>query len=423
MFSGIKNKQDIATTKKREVALDILASGLAAIDTSQAVDRNIVVDGDRLRVGDHTESLERVSRIHIIGFGKAACEGAMALEEKLGNSITSGIVIDNKEKTCQIVDAYAGDHPKPSDANVEASREVVELAESVTENDLVLVAVSGGGSSLLCWPPDECQQSQLLYDEFLDSGGTIRELNTVRKHLSKLKGGGLAKKLHPARVVGLIFSDVPGGELADVASGPTFRDDSTVADAKSILEKYDITTGFDFYESPKDRRYFDTVTNVPLVTNETALTAMVDSAHSHDLEASVLSSQLYELPEAIAKRFTENLAPGSVLLGGGEVSLQVGSNAGKGGRNQHLALEVLQSIDTSGQLFLSAASDGRDNTKAAGAIADIQTKQKAEDIGLPINEYLAGYDSFSFFDKTGDHIYTGPTGANVADLMLYLQYE
>lgn len=423
MFSGITNKQDIATTRKRKVALDILASGLAAIDTKQAVKRNVAVTDSSLRIGNHTESLEGVSRIHIIGFGKAACEGAKALEEKLGEDITSGIVIDNKKKTCEIVDAYAGDHPKPSDANVEASREVVELAESVTENDLVLVVVSGGGSSLLCWPPDECQQSQLLYDEFLNSGGTVRELNTVRKHLSELKGGGLAKKLHPAKVVGLIFSDVPGGDLSDVASGATFRDDSTIADAKTILQQYNISAEFDFYKSPKDNKYFEAVINVPLVTNKTALHAMVDSARSHDLKASVLSSKLYEFPSKIAKRFTKHSAQESVLIGGGEVSLQVADDAGKGGRNQQLALQMLQYIDNHDQLFLSAASDGRDNTKAAGAIVDMKTKQKAENIDLDASEYLANYDSFTFFDVVGDHIYTGPTGANVADVMLYLQYE
>lgn len=423
MFSGITNRENIDTTKKRGVALDILASGLAAIDTKRAIDRNVVVNKNSLQIGDHTESLEGVSRIHIIGFGKAACEGARALEEKLGQDITSGIVIDNKKKTCEIVDTYAGDHPKPSGANVEASQEVVELAESVTENDLVLVAVSGGGSSLLCWPPDECQQSQLLYDEFLDSGGTIRELNTVRKHLSKLKGGGLAKKLYPARVVGLIFSDVPGGKLSDVASGPTFRDSSTITDAQAILQQYNIPTEFDFYKSPKENNYFESVTNVPLVTNKTALEAMVDSARSYDLEASVLSSKLYEFPRKLAKQFIKSSLSGGVVVGGGEVCLQIADNAGKGGRNQHFALEMLQHIDTNDQLFLSTASDGRDNTEAAGAIVDMQTKQKAKDRGLDTSEYLSNYDSFTFFDGIGDHIYTGPTGANVADLMLYLQYE
>jgi glycerate-2-kinase len=423
MFSGIKNKEELARTTQRETAVDILSSGLSAIDTKKAVHSNISANEEKLSIDDHSVSLEGVSRIHIIGFGKAACEAAKALEEKLGNNIESGVAIDNKKKACRIIDTYTGDHPKPADANVEASQEIVALADSVKEDDLVLVAVSGGGSSLLCWPPKECQQSQILYDEFLESGGTISELNTVRKHLSKLKGGGLAKRLYPAQVIGLIFSDVPGGDLSDVASGPTFRDHSTIADAKEILDQYGITHDFDFYPSPEDKQYFENVTNLSLVTNQLALQAMLQTAEANGLSADILSSQLYGTPKSIIRKFRREAAPGQVLLGGGEVSLEVPKNtAGKGGRNQQLALSALRHIDQN-ELFIAAASDGRDNTEAAGAIVDHLTKQAARDKGLQIRRFLEAYNSFRFFAEVDDLIYTGPTGANVADLMIYINYE
>lgn len=372
---------------------------------------------------DSTFSLENTSEIHVIGFGKASCEAALALEEVLGDALDSGVAIDINTKTCDLIETIQADHPKPSEANVQAAQQVVDLAHKVDEDDLVIVTVSGGGSALLCWPLSECRQSQVLYEEFLAAGGTIQELNTVRKHLSDLKGGGLAKVLNPATVVGLVFSDVPGGELSDVASGPTFYDESTAEDARKILKKYDINEGFEFSETPKDKSYFEDVHNIGLVTNSVALDAMVQKADDLGFTSSVLSTQMYDYAAPTAEQFITETEPGEVSVGGGEIRLVVDEDGGDGGRNQYLVNEALAHIDREGGLFISAASDGVDNTEAAGAIADKQTLKKIQNKDLDYADYLANYDSGSLFQETGDLIYTGQTGANVADIMMYMRHE
>lgn len=423
MFTGIKNKHELAKTPLRAKALEIVEAGFRAIDTEAAILQNFEIDDHELRVKDEVFSLEEVSRIHVIGFGKAACEGAAALEEVLGPALDSGIVIDIDTKTCNLIETFQADHPKPSNTNVEASSHIVELARSLEEDDLVIIAVSGGGSALLCYPASECDQSQRLYDEFLEAGGTIQELNTVRKHLSQLKGGGLAKELYPAQVVGLIFSDVPGGRLSDVASGPTFYDDSTIEDAKGIIEKYDISDGFEYFETPKDRTYFEKVTNIPLVTSEDAFAAMAKQARSVGLDPQVLSTKMYDFAAPTIERFVSETPPGTVSFGGGEIRLVVDKESGKGGRNLYLANEALQHIKTDNRLFISVASDGLDNTDAAGAIADKQVLEKMTERKLDAASFLKNYNSYELFEQTGDLIFTGATGANVADIMLYIHDE
>jgi glycerate-2-kinase len=422
MFNGIKNRDALETSRLREIALDIVTSGLEAIDTKGAINSKLTLQEKKLSIQDVEVSLRDIERIHIIGFGKTACAAAQALESKLGNNVSSGVAIDNKDKTCEIVDTYTGAHPKPTEANVEASREIVDLAESLDEQDLVIVAVSGGGSSLLCWPPGECQQSQVLYDKFLESGGTIQELNTVRKHLSQLKGGGLAQRLYPARVLGLIFSDVPGGSLSDVASGPTYPDNTTADDAKRVLDKYEIKHDFDFYESPKDEKYFNRVDNLAVVTNRDALLAMRQTAAKNNLQAKIISPEIYDFPQKIIRSFFAG-HDADVIIGGGETRIELGENPGDGGRNQHLALSALEHIKEDNQLFMSVASDGYDNSEVAGALVDNQTVQQAKRDNIDPQAFIESFDSRTFFQTVGDYIKTGQTGANVADLMMHITYE
>ena len=251
MNTIIKNFETLATSKHRRDALTIAEAGLRAIDTTTVLKDSIVVEGDVLRVQGRQFNLTAYKHIYIIGFGKVACTAAHTLEQILEGRVKEGAVIGVTERVCQVVDTYAGTHPLPSQQNYTATKHIEEVARRARADDLVIAIVSGGGSALLCSSMGECDQGIQLFESFLQSGGTIEELNTVRKHISHLKGGGLAKSLYPSTVVGLVFSDVPGGDMSAVASGPTCFDTSTIHEAEALIDKYDLGS-FRLVETPKD---------------------------------------------------------------------------------------------------------------------------------------------------------------------------
>ncbi len=415
----ITNTKTLSTTKERADALAIVEAGLAAIDTVTAINNAVQIVGTTLRINDVSYELTDYANIYIIGFGKVSCAAAQTLEQLLKGRVAEGAVVGIAEKVCSVVDTYAGTHPLPSSLNYTATRHIADVARKATEDDLVLVIVSGGGSALLCSSMGECDQSKQLFTAFLPTGGTIEELNIVRKHLSSLKGGGLAKALYPAEVASLVFSDVPGGDLAAVASGPTYFDESTQADAQAIIDKYELGD-FVLNETPKEKVYFERVTHIPLVTNETALRAMRKAAEELGYDARTLDTALYAEPSEVQALVEQYSTPGTAFCIGGETKLSIPGNCkGKGGRNDALALSMVDVL-ADGQLFLSVASDGRDNTEAAGALVDRQTQVKAATAGLTTQEYLDCYNSYPFFHTLGDHILTGPLESNVSDLMLIL---
>lgn len=414
----IKNFDQIATSDNRKLALSIIRAGLDAIDTEKAITSSVILAGSQLKIKGQAFDLEKFKKVIIIGFGKVACRAAGALEKILDDRITDGIVIDTNRAEHEHIRAFVGTHPLPSPDNVAASKEIVNLAEGLGEDDLAIVVVSGGGSALLCWPNEECEQGQKLYQDFLKTDGTIKELNTVRKHISSLKGGGLAKFLYPAKVVGLIFSDVPGDEYDEVASGPTYMDDTTIDDAKTIIDKYGLS-GYRLMDTPKDGKYFEKVINIPIVSNKNALDGMAKKGTELGLKASVISSSLYESPLKTAELIFSATGYNHLILAGGEIKLQVKENHGSGGRNQFLAMQALSFIKP-GQTFIAFASDGRDNGEAAGAIVDGQTLAKVGELGLNVEDYMKHFDAFTFFEKAGDLIFTGPTEENVSDLVLLL---
>jgi phosphopyruvate hydratase len=415
----IKNKVELATSDARRDVLQITEAGLRAIDTETVLKNAIELDGSIMRVAGTRFDLKQYNKTYVIGFGKVACTAAYTLEQILANKITEGAVVGLAERVCQVVDTYAGTHPIPSQQNYTATKHIEEVARRAKENDLVIVVVSGGGSALLCSSMGECDQGKKLFDAFLQSGGTIEELNTVRKHISKLKGGGLAEALYPATVIGLIFSDVPGGDLSAVASGPTYYDESTVADAQVLIDQYDLGD-FHLNETPKNLELFKRVHNIPIVSNMTALNAMQAAAHTMGYQADIVSATHYATPEETASLITKNAPAGSVRLMGGETKVTVPAGCtGKGGRNDYLALTMLDSV-TEFQVFASVASDGHDNTPAAGAIADRQTSVRATELQMTISGHLEGLNSYPFFDTLDDHIMTGSLDSNVSDLMMLL---
>ncbi|MEK9209163.1 MAG: glycerate-2-kinase family protein, partial [Patescibacteria group bacterium] len=236
----IRNYEALASTPVRRDALDIIEAGLIAIDTAMTVRNHVRLDGNNLTTGTHSYDLSRYRNVHVFGFGKASCQASAVMEQILGTRIHAGISIGTGTNTCRTIKVCEASHPLPSSENVRLSGEIVAQCGTLSAEDLVLIIVSGGGSAMLCWPSSECDQGTRLYEASIRRGLTIRELNVVRKHISSLKGGGLAKLLHPATVVGLIFSDVPGNMPDMVASGPTYPDSSTVADAQAIINKYEL---------------------------------------------------------------------------------------------------------------------------------------------------------------------------------------
>lgn len=415
--SWIKNRSELETSPERQIVLDIIEAGYDAIDTKEVVKANIKLEGKILKVKDQIFDLEGIEHIYVVGFGKASCLAASELDSILGDLIKQGVAIGLTPIACDYIQTYGGSHPLPSVANVEFSDKIVQLGRNLTDKDLVIAIVSGGGSSLLCWPMDECKQSNRLYEDFLKTGGDIKELNTVRKHISMLKGGGLAKVLYPATVVGLIFSDVPGDNFEFIASGPTYKDTTTIADAQAILDKYNLT-GYSLNETPNEDIYFEKVTNIPLVSNMEALEAMKNKVQRLGLKAEILSAELYDAPEQIVKRFLKGIEPGTVMLGGGEPKAVVKGKGGTGGRCQSLGIEMLPLLKKT-DVFAAIASDGLDNSTAAGIIEDWSTLQKVEAENIDIEDYKARWDSLTFYKKTGNELLeTGPTQANVSDLMI-----
>ncbi len=417
MQSIIKNFEGLATSESRRKVLSVLEAGIHAIDTKSVIREQIKIEENFLYIQGRGFDLSQFKRIKVIGFGKASCDAAIALEEVLGAKITQGIVIGLETTTCAVIETFAGSHPRPTHVNTLAGEKIYKIAKESTAEDLLIVVVSGGGSALLCATDDECESLARLYDAFLEHGGNITEMNTVRKHLSTLKGGGLAKLSYPATVIGLVFSDVPGDNFQDVASGPTYLDTSTVADAQRIITEKGLGE-YELLDTTKDPKYFEKVYNFILVENKTAVNAMQKCAQNICINTKILSTELYSDVEEVARTLckAEN---GVLVLAAGEPKVRIIKKGGSGGRNMYLCHSVLaQGLMREGMVFASLASDGLDNSDLAGAIVDTSTLEKINTQGLDIKEYYENYDSYNFFKHTDDLIDTGATGANVSDVMV-----
>ena len=414
----IKNQAEVATSEPRQTVVEIIEAGFDAINTEAVIRRSVTLTRNILSIKEQQFDLGKYNHVYVIGFGKASCKAAFALEQVLGSVIKQGIVIGLEPVKCEYIQTYGGNHPLPSVANVELSEKILELSKSITEKDLVIVIVSGGGSALLCWPMEECKQAQKLYKEFLRTGGDIIELNTIRKHISLLKGGGLAKYLYPAEVVGLVFCDVPGDHFEEIASGPTYKDATTIEDAKKIIEKYGLGE-YTLSETPKDDRYFEKVTNIPLVSNDDVLQAMADKASVMGLKTKILSAQMYDPPERIVEQFTLAAESGEVLLGAGEARFIVTTNGGTGGRCLRIGMAMLPHLQN-GDVFAAVASDGQDNSDVAGVVEDSDTIKRMNEQKLNYSAYMERFDSYTFYKALGHELLsTGPTEANVSDFMVY----
>ncbi|MCL5017170.1 MAG: DUF4147 domain-containing protein [Patescibacteria group bacterium] len=421
----IKNFKKLAVTEDRKKLLDIVEAGLEAIDTKKVILNSIKIENEKLLIQGHSFSLKTAERIFVVGIGKCSLEAGAALEKILGKRLAGGMVLDVHEGELKKIKAYTGDHPLMSPRNIATTKKIIELLSGLTEKDLVIFVISGGGSALLCQPKNfTWAEESSVVDALIHAGANIQEMNTVRKHLSLARGGFLAKYAYPARVVSIIFSDVIGNNLEFIASGPTIKDTTTLEEARAVMKRYDIQKkcGFspdNLIETPKESKYFEKVKNILLVSNRTALEAMSEKAtqlgYISKIMTDNLSGEAYKVGENILGDLSREAAK-TVLLYGGETTVKV-RGKGKGGRNQEVALSALRRIGP-GQVLSSVASDGKDNTDHAGAICDIISKDKADHKKMDAERYLKDNDSYEFFKKTGDFIRTGDTGSNVADIII-----
>lgn len=425
----IKNFGELAVTETRQVALDIAEAGFQAIDTEKILHSIVKCNGGNLSIQNEEFPLEKIKRILVVAIGKCAMETAAALEDILGNRISNGVAVDIKMKSgLKRIKAFQGTHPLPTEANVNATKAVVEILANLNEDDLVLFAISGGGSTLLCLSENTGYKKEaIVVESLMRAGATIQEINTVRKHLSLARGGYLAKYAYPAQVISLIFCDVPEDNLEFVASGPTFKDRTTIEEAQAILAKYDIlkTSGIerrDLVETPKEEKYFKNVRNILVVSNAIALEAMKAKAQelgfAPRVRAACLKNDAQSMGLTIAREL-HSAGPKTAFLCGGETTVVVRDH-GRGGRNLELALSAIPEIKDD-EIIVTIASDGLDNGPFAGAICDKITKRAIDEGGFDLDTVLKENNTYPLFEKIGNYLLTGNTGSNVSDLLIALK--
>ncbi len=424
----IKNFTELATTPLRRDGLEILETGYQAIGTEKIIEALVTRTGDGLTIKEETINLGDFDRLFFVGIGKCALVAAQTIEKIVGDRLTAGLVLDRQsgELTTEKIKVLTGTHPLPSVQNMENTQAVLTMFGDLSARDLVLIVISGGGSALFSLPQNlMIEELAALEEEMMHRGVPIAETNIVRKHTSQVKGGNLAKLAYPATVYSLIFSDVPGDDMSIVASGPTVFDQTTVAGAQAVIEKYQLGKGINnlsgrLVETPKEEKYFNQVKNILALTNETALEAMRERGIGLGYNTSIISNQLQGEAQMIGAELAQSTLPaGSCRLWGGELTVTLTGVACYGGRAQEMVLAALPHL-AENSLVIGAASDGSDNTPAAGALGDRELYQKAETLGLSIADNLARNCSYDFFEQTNGLIVTGPTGANVSDFYLFL---
>ncbi len=437
-------------TQIREDARAIFNAGLKRADAADAVTNWVRRERDALDVAGVRYELSKYRAVYVLGAGKAAAKMASAVEELLRDHISSGIVIVKYGHSLplSLVEIVEAGHPVPDQAGVEGAARVGRLLEEATKDDLVVFLLSGGGSALLPCPVDQITLDDKIRttQTLLNCGATIHELNAVRKHISKIKGGRLARLAYPATLVSLILSDVVGDSLDVIASGPTVPDSNSFADCLRVVERYELKEKIpprvrafleagargEVEETPKaGDPIFQHVRNVIVGNNRMALEAARLKAEGLGYNTLALSSCIEGEAKGVAAAHAaiarEIITTGNpvgrpaCVLSGGETTVTV-RGAGLGGRNQEFALAAAAAIDgAEGVVILSGGTDGTDGpTDAAGGVVDGTTLQRSRDKGLDAADFLRRNDSHTFLSAVGDLLVTGPTFTNVMDLRLVL---
>ena len=443
----LRNAKSSLDRKAREIAINALNAALEAADPKAIIKSKVKVKGNTLKVENLSFNLDEFKRVFVVGGGKACGSMAEALEEIFDERIQEGAVnvpYASPPYHTRRVKLQHANHPIPDKAGVNGASRMLDLVSHAKKNDLIICLLSGGGSSLMPQPLSgiSLEDKRKVTDALLKSGATINEINTVRKHISGFKGGWLAKKAYPATVVNLILSDVVGDPLDSIASGPTVPDPTTFQDAVEILKRYRLwgktptsvkkvllkgEKGL-IPETPKaGDKAFEKVHNIVIGNTLTASRAAYNSVKNTGLNALLLSSRLEgqarDVGTVLASIAKEVIASGNPvpqpagIVAGGETTVTV-VGKGKGGRNQEIALGAALKIgNMDGVVVASISTDGVDGpTDAAGAIADGKTTERAHILNLNPLKLLAENNSYRFFSKLGDLIFTGPTGTNVCDV-------
>ncbi len=445
----MNDSSDILKQLRRD-ALSIYNSALQAVDPIYCIKQMCTLENNIFTIKKSNYNLSEFKKIIVIGVGKASASMANALESVLGNRITSGCIITKygHGKPLKRIETMEAAHPVPDDAGVSGAKKLQQLVKTADEKTLVVSLISGGGSALTPFPADGITllDKQKTTSELLRCGATIHEINTIRKHLSKFKGGWLAKSVFPATMINLILSDVVGDDLSVIASGPGVPDATTYKECLDIIEKFDIknklpnqvldhlkkgTNGL-ISETPKPGDpVFKNIHHEIIANNMTALLCARKKAISLGYNSLILSSVIEGESKEVAKVHTSiareiiatghPIKPPACVLTGGETTVTL-KRDGKGGRSQEFALACAEHIrDLKHTIILSCGTDGSDGpTDAAGAMVDYTTINRALNLNLNPESHLKGNNAYPFFEQLGDLIKTGPTLTNVMDLQISL---
>jgi glycerate 2-kinase len=433
----------------RKLAEQIFFAGVESVLPDRLVKEHLSLRNNKLVISSKTFDLDIIENIYVIGAGKASALMAQEVEKILGKRITKGHIIVKYGYSCKLkyIKVTEAGHPVPDSKGFWATKAVMELAGKAGPGDLVICLLSGGGSSLLTDFPEGSSPEEMIRinDLLVNCGASIAEINAVRKHLSAVKGGQLARAIYPAELVSLILSDVPGDPIDVIASGPTAPDLSTFRQAVTVLESFNlkgsVPPGLLKYlsdgiagiraETPKPAdNIFERTRNILVGNNSMALEAASKKAMEYNINAVIIDGELQGDTSSVAKyiidtslsiKSDENEVKPLCLLFGGETTVRM-TGKGLGGRNQHLALECCSLLQNHpGITILAAGTDGNDGpTDAAGAVVDSSTLSTAARKNLDPLKYLKDFDSYHFFKRAGGHIITGPTMTNVMDIIVVI---
>jgi glycerate 2-kinase len=432
----------------RKQAIEIFMAGVESVKPDNLINRYVSIKDNVLHIEKISFDMSVLKNIYIVGAGKASAAMARAMENILGARITEGHIITKYEHSVPLrfIGITEAGHPVPDENGLKGTGKILSIVNRAQIDDLVICLISGGGSALLADVPEGCTLEDLkaLSSILLKTGANITEMNCIRKHLSKVKGGLLAKAASPARVVSLILSDVIGDPLDVIASGPTAPDPTTFSDAISILRKYNIENEIPkqiyqvLYEGSENKRQetmkesdemFLRTSNLIIGTNLLSLKTAKEKAELLGYESRVITNRLdgdvndvaYFIIDHIKQAMNEKHREKICLLFAGEPTVSM-KGSGTGGRNQHLALIMALLLKNKpGVTFLSGGTDGTDGpTDATGAVADSLTSKNSRNLNLDMEKYINDFDSYNFFRQEGGLIITGPTQTNVMDIMVAL---
>lgn len=417
IFQNYQELVEVEGTKRAQV-LGILEAGVESVLPKKAVKEFLEKEASALP-----------PEITVFGWGKASSAMYESLKDNYHGDITFGHIItlseDKRTSSHRELEKSFGAHPLPDSSSIESGEKLLIKAEELEEEDTLVCLISGGGSSMFEVPKDgiDLEDLRATYKSLIESGADIHEVNSVRRALSRSKGGGLAKAVYPAKIINIVISDVIGNNLEDISSGPTAHDPLKIK-PQDVIKKYNLEERLDVrihdalkeYE-PVEQKYLQNVKTYIIADNEKAQKAMIEKGKSLGYNPIRFPGYISGEARYVAHSFMNT--EGELIIGGGETTVTV-KGKGQGGRNQEFVLGGLKEMKHG--ILASVGTDGIDGTsEAAGAIGDVKVKETADSKGYDIDSFLKENDSFKLFNDCGGVLITGSTGTNVADICVYLK--